>query len=101
MLTFPQNIREWCAAQDPYRVIGAYVDLNSQGIGQCPFHWHHANGRDTRASFKVYTPGTPGGYSWYCYTWQQGGSVFDFLRYWHNLDAREMWQRLQRNEVLV
>jgi hypothetical protein len=101
MPAFPQTIREWCAAQDPYCVIGAHVDLNSQGVGQCPFHWHHTSGQDQRPSFKVYTPGTPGGYSWYCYTWQQGGSVFDFLRYWHNLDARELWRRLQRNEVLV
>jgi hypothetical protein len=98
MPTFPATIRDWCAAQDPYRVIGRSVDLNSQGIGQCPFNWHHAHG-DTRPSFKVYTPGRPGGYCWYCYTWEQGGSVFDFLRYWHNLDARELWQRLQRNEV--
>jgi hypothetical protein len=99
--TFPHTIRDWCAQQDPVRVIGRYVDLTSQGIGSCPFGWHHAHGRDTRASFKVYAPGTPGGYCWYCYTWQRGGSVFDFLRYWYHLDARELWQRLQRNEVLV
>jgi hypothetical protein len=97
---FFSNIRDWCAVQDPYRLIGAYVDLNERGIGRCPFSWHHAHG-DTRPSFKVYRPGKPGGYCWYCYTWQQGGSVFDFLRYWHQLDARELWQRLQRNEVPV
>jgi len=94
MPTFPHTIRDWCASQDPYRVIGAYVDLNSQGIGQCPFSWHHAHG-DTSPSFKVYTPGRAGGYCWYCYTWQRGGSVFDFLRYWHHVEPREMWQRIQ------
>lgn len=101
MLTFPLTIREWCANQDPYRVIGAYVDLNSQGIGSCPFSWHHTHGRDAHASFKVYTPGTPGGYCWYCYTWQQGGSVFDFLRYWHNLEPREMWKRIQAQATTI
>jgi hypothetical protein len=88
------SIRAWCAEQDPMAVIGALVDLNSQGVGRCPFTWHHAHG-DTRPSFKVYPPGTPGGYCWYCYTWQQGGSVFDFLRYWYGLDARSLWQRIQ------
>jgi hypothetical protein len=89
------TIREWCAQQDPVSFIGSYVDLNGQGIGCCPFSWHHIDGGDTRPSFKVYEPGAPGGYCWYCYVWQQGGSTFDFLRYWHNLDAREMWKRLQ------
>jgi hypothetical protein len=97
---FLATIRDWCATQDPYRVIGAYVDLNGQGIGPCPFSWHHAHA-DTCPSFKVYTPAIPGGWCWYCYTWQKGGSVFDFLRYWYNLDARELWRRLQRNEVLA
>lgn len=91
------TIREWCARQDPRRVIGSYIHLNSQGVGCCPFGWHHAHGRDTRASFKVYEPGTPGGYCWYCYVWQQGGSVFDFLRYWYGLSARELWRRIQKN----
>src|SRR5258708_29593122 len=44
-----------------------------------PFSSHHAHGCDTHASFKVYQPGTPGGYCWYCYVWQQGGSAFDFF----------------------
>ncbi len=94
----PLTIQAWCAEQDPYRVIGGSVDLNSQGVGQCPFGWHHAHGRDTHASFKVYTPGRPGGYCWYCYVWQQGGSVFDFFRYWRGLDAREMWRRIQAEQ---
>jgi hypothetical protein len=91
---FQSTIRDWCATQDPYRVIGGYVDLNGRGVGQCPFSWHHAHG-DTRPSFKVYSPSIPGGWCWYCYAWQHGGSVFDFLRYWYGLDAREMWKRLQ------
>ncbi|MGH2508488.1 MAG: TOTE conflict system archaeo-eukaryotic primase domain-containing protein [Ktedonobacteraceae bacterium] len=97
------TIRDWCAAQDPRHVIGAYVELNSLGVGQCPFDWHHTHGRDTCASLKVYDPGPTSNYCWYCYTWQQGGSVFDFLRYWHGLDARDMWKRLQaeqKSEVL-
>lgn len=94
------TIRNWCAQQDPLQVIGAYVDLNAQGIGRCPFAWHHAQG-DTHSSFKVYAPGSPGGYCWYCYTWQQGGSVFDFLRYYHGLDAREMWKRIQEQSTIT
>lgn len=91
----PQSIRTWCASQDAFAVISRYVSLNAQGIGCCPFGWHHTNGRDTHASFKVYTPGVPGGYCWYCHVWQQGGSIFDFLRYYHNLDARTLWRQIQ------
>ena len=78
--------------------LSRYVDLNSTGVGQCPFHWHHSNG-DTHASFKVYRPGVPGGYCWYCYAWQQGGSIFDFLRYYYRLDAATLWRRLQVNDL--
>lgn len=90
-----QTIREWCALHDPYALIARYVDLNTMGVGCCPFGWHHKQGQDTHASLKVYTPGVPGGYCWYCYTWEQGGSVFDFLRYYYGLDARSMWRRIQ------
>lgn len=89
------TIRAWCATQDPLVVIGHYVVLNSRGQGCCPFGWHHAGGRDEHASFKVYRPGAPGGYCWFCYVWQQGGSVFDFLRYYYGLDARTLWRQLQ------
>ena len=99
-LALASSIRAWCAQQDPYTVIGRSVALNNRGQGHCPFGWHHANGRDEHASFKVYPPGTPGGYCWYCYVWQQGGSVFDFLRYSHHLDARSLWQRIQAGGVL-
>jgi hypothetical protein len=89
------TIRAWCAAQDPYAVIGRYVALNSRGQGSCPFGWHHSDGRDSHDSLKVYRPGVPGGWCWYCYVWQQGGSVFDFLRYYHHLDARALWRQLR------
>jgi hypothetical protein len=92
---FPLTIREWNATQDPFHVMSKYVTLDRNGIGCCPFGWHHKNGCDTHPSFKVYRPGVPGGYCWYCYTWGQGGSVFDFLRYYHDLDARTMWYQLQ------
>jgi len=88
-------IREWNATQDPYEVIGSYVVLNEAHVGQCPFGDHHAGGQDTNASFKVYPPGAQGGYCWYCYTWQKGGSVFDFLRYYYSLSPRELWERIQ------
>lgn len=91
-----QSIRDWCAQQDAVAVISRYVTLNAQGIGCCPFGWHHPGGRDTHASFKVYTPGIAGGYCWYCHVWQQGGSIFDFLRYYHHLDARSLWHHLQK-----
>ena len=60
-LSSPGSIRAWCAAQDPFAVIGRSVVLSSRGQGCCPFGWHHAGGRDEHASFKVYIPGVPGG----------------------------------------
>jgi len=94
-----RSIRAWNAQHDPLTFIGRFVRLNHQGVGCCPFGWHHRGGHDTRASFKVYQPGVLGGYCWYCYTWQRGGSVFDFLRYWYNLDAKELWRRIQAGEI--
>lgn len=92
-------IRDWNAAQDPYEVIGRYVALDQSGVGCCPFGEHHSGGHDTQASFKVYEPGEPGGYCWYCYTWQQGGSVFDFLKYSYHLDAKTLWDRIQADDL--
>ncbi|SRR5581483_2121223 len=92
------SIREWNAQHDPFTVIGRYVQLDHNGVGCCPFGWHHRGGHDSHASFKVYAPGTPGGYCWYCHTWQQGGSIFDFLRYYHNKDTATLWHEL-REEV--
>jgi hypothetical protein len=89
------TIRDWCAAQDPFTLIGRYVDLDRRGGGRCPFSEHHGPGGDDH-SFQVYIPGTSGGYCWYCYTWEEGGSVFDFLRHYHGLSARDLWQRIQR-----
>ena len=93
------SIREWNAQHDPLTFIGRFVHLNQQGIGHCPFGWHHAGGHDTQASFKVYEPGAPGGYCWYCYTWGRGGSLFDFLRYWYHLDAPELWRHIQAGKI--
>jgi hypothetical protein len=92
------TIRDWCAAQDPLTFIGRYITLNHQGVGCCPFGEHHTGGCDRHASFKVYTPGVPGGYCWYCHIWQQGGSVFDFLRLYSGVDDRSLWAEL-REEV--
>ena len=88
------TIRDWCAVQNPLSVIGRYVQLDSRGMGCCPFGWHHSDGRDTHPSLKVYDPTYPGGYSWYCHTWGRGGSVFDFLLLFHNLDTRALWRRI-------
>jgi hypothetical protein len=49
----------------------------------------------------VYTPGVPGGYCWYCYTWGKGGSVFDFFRYYYRLDASTLWARFQQGAILI
>ncbi|GER88884.1 hypothetical protein KDW_30460 [Dictyobacter vulcani] len=95
----PSPIRQWNAEQDHYQVISRYVDLNANGVGQCPFGDHHTGGKDSQASFKVYEPGAPGGYCWYCYTWQKGGSLFDFLKYYYHLDTQELWQRIKDEAI--
>lgn len=92
------SIRDWNARQNPLTLIGQYVGLDSHGIGCCPFGWHHANGRDSRPSFKVHTPKIAGGYCWYCSTWERGGSVFDFLLLYHNLEVRALWHRILSGE---
>src|SRR6266699_3510761 len=35
------TIHEWCALQDPFALIGSYVQLDDHGMGCCPFGWHH------------------------------------------------------------
>jgi hypothetical protein len=97
----PITIRQWCALHDPFDVIGRYVNLSHAGVGRCPFSWHHAGGHDSCASFKVYRPGVAGGYCWYCYAWQQGGSVFDFFRYYYQRDARSLWRDIQQGLLSV
>jgi hypothetical protein len=93
-------IREWNASQDYYQVISRHVSLNDKGVGQCPFGDHHTGGEDKQASFKVYEPGAPGGYCWFCYTWQQGGSLFDFLKYYYHLNTQELWERIRSDEAI-
>ncbi len=92
------TIREWCLHQDAVEVIGRYVTLNDKGMGCCPFGWHHRDGRDSRASLWVYRPRGADLCCWYCHAWQQGGSLFDFLRYYYGLDARALWQRILAGE---
>jgi hypothetical protein len=88
------TICDWCEAQDPFRVIGRYVKLDKSGLGCCPFGSHHADGKDSHPSFKVYRPKFAGGSCWYCYVWEQGGNVFDFLCLSLHLDAKMLWQRI-------
>ena len=92
------SIRDWNAWQNPLAVIGRYVELDSRGIGCCPFGWHHSDGRDSHPSFKVYEPRFPGGYCWYCRAWGHGGSVFDFLSLYYNVETRDLWRRIQAGE---
>ena len=93
------TIHEWCAMQDPFAVIGRYVELDGRGMGHCPFGWHHDDGRDAHPSFRVYHPRSSTALCWYCYTSQQGGNLFDFLLLYHHLDARTLWQRILAGEV--
>ena len=93
------TIHQWCAMQDPFAVIGGYVELDGRGMGCCPFGWHHDDGRDAHPSFRVYAPRSATSSCWYCYTSQQGGNLFDFLLLYHHLDARTLWQRILAGEV--
>ncbi|MBV9691663.1 MAG: hypothetical protein JO202_18355 [Ktedonobacteraceae bacterium] len=92
------TIRDWCLAHDPVEVIGCYVALDERGMGCCPFGWHHSDGRDSHPSLWVYQPRKGDLCCWYCHVWQRGGSLFDFLRYYHGLDARTLWQRIRSGE---
>jgi hypothetical protein len=88
------SIQEWCLQQNSIEVIGRYVALDDKGMGCCPFGWHHQDGRDSRSSLWVYRPRGSDLCCWYCHAWQQGGSLFDFLRYYYGLDARSLWHRI-------
>jgi hypothetical protein len=88
------TIRDWCASQNPFAVIGRYVTLDEKGMGSCPFGWHHDDGIDTHPSLVVYHPTPPDICCWYCHVWQQGGSLFDFLKLYYALDARELWHHI-------
>jgi hypothetical protein len=89
-----RTIRDWCASQDPLAVIGRYVSLDGNGVGCCPFGWHHDDGVDTHPSFVAYRPTVPDICCWYCDVWQSGGSLFDFLRLYYGLEAGELWRLL-------
>lgn len=93
------TIREWTEAQDALKIISGYVRLDGRGLGHCPFGEHHSDGRDSHPSFRAYRPSRPGASSWYCYAWQRGGNVFDFLCKWHDLDAAAMWARIQSGDI--
>ncbi len=94
------DIRTWCLHYDPVEVIGQYVALDDRGVGCCPFGWHHSDGVDRHASLYVYRPATTHLRCWYCHTWRQGGSLFDFFSYYYGLTARELWFRLQHGARL-
>jgi hypothetical protein len=88
------SIRDWCLSQDPLEVIGRYVVLDQKGMGCCPFGGHHAAGVDRHPSLWVYRPQSPDVMCWYCHVAQQGGSLFDFLRWYYGLEARAFWHRI-------
>jgi hypothetical protein len=92
------TIVEWRAEQDPFVLIGRYVDLDTRGMGCCPFGWHHSDGVDRHPSLWVYRPTRLGGCCWYCHAWKRGGSVFDFLLLYYGLETRELWHRILSGE---
>lgn len=96
----PLGIAEWCAEQEPFAFISRYVRLDSRGMGHCPFPEHHRAGCDRHPSFQVFSPRTPGGSCWRCYTGDISGNVFNFLQLYHEMSAKELWTRLRRGEVL-
>lgn len=93
------TIRAWCASQDALSMVGRYVQLDSRGMGCCPFGEHHDDGKDAHPSFRAYAPRSSSGSCWYCYTWQRGGTLFDFLLLWYNLDAKTLWHRILSGET--
>ena len=93
------TIQAWCASQNPFTVIGRYVQLDHRGIGCCPFGEHHSDGKDSHPSLRVYQPKRAGGSCWYCYVWERGGNLFDFLCYRHEVSAKVLWHRILVGEV--
>ena len=93
------TIQAWCASHNPFEVIGRYVSLDRRGLGCCPFGAHHSDGKDSHPSFRVYQPKRAGGSCWYCYVWEHGGNLFDFLCYWHDVSAKTLWHRMLSGEV--
>ena len=66
------TIAEWCVEQDLFVVIGRYVDLDRNGIGCCPFGWHHSDGQDSHPSLVVYAPSASSIMCWYCLRLEAG-----------------------------
>jgi hypothetical protein len=93
-----RTIAEWCAAQEPFSLIGRYITLDRRGVGHCPFTEQHKNGYDRRPSFRVYEPALDGGCCWHCYACNLTGNVFNFLERYHGLSARELWRRILAGE---
>jgi hypothetical protein len=93
------TIHAWCASQNPFTVIGRYVQLDRHGLGCCPFGEHHSDGKDSHPSLRVYQPKRAGGSCWYCYVWEHGGNLFDFLCSWHEVSAKVLWHRILVGEV--
>jgi hypothetical protein len=60
-------------------LVSQYVDLNSSGVGKCPFH------DDSNPSFSVNTDDN----YWNCFTGCGGGSVIDFWMKLHDMDFKE------------
>jgi hypothetical protein len=92
------RIEDWNAEQDPFALIGRYVELDARGEGHCPFSWHHSDGVDSHPSFVVYAPSRPSRACWYCRAWGQGGSAFDFLKLYYGWSASELWHRILSGE---
>jgi len=92
------SIHDWCDRQDAVAIIGRYVRLNPQGLGCCPFGWHHDDGKDSHPSLWVHAPRASGAPCWYCHVWRRGGNLFDFLCVWYGTSARELWRRILAGE---
>jgi hypothetical protein len=92
------SINAWCAVQDPFELIGQYVELDRRGMGHCPFGAYHSDDVDSHPSFRVYAPARPGGCCWHCYTVGLSGNVFNFLRLYYGLDAKALWSRILAGE---
>ncbi len=90
------GIAEWCLMHDPYTVIGRYVQLDRYGSGCCPFGSHHSDGVDSHPSFFVYSPMASNIMCWYCHVWGRGGSLFDFLKLYYGMSARDLWSALRQ-----
>ncbi len=94
----PLNIQGWCDRQDSLAVMGRYVRIDGRGMACCPFGWHHDDGKDSRPSLWVHPPRSSGAPCWYCYVWERGGNIFDFLCLWYGVSSREMWRCILAGE---